>query len=405
MSDIFISYAREEKPFVGRLAAALEAEGLSVWWDPEIPTGRRYRRVIQEALDRARCVIVVWSRDSVDSDWVLAESGEGLRRNLLAPVAVDGTPPPLEYRQIQTADLSGWQGEGSAPEFRKLLADVRAILGAPASDRVPVVPPQPPPPPWWRRRGVLVAGLGLAAIAVAAIVIGVGTGRGDGQPDNPLGVDDAIWEELKRSASPSGRAVLVMPYRATSDDVAPSLAGFNQNLPANLHEGILTRLQSLGVGVPLHDVGIDRWPAQAEVESSNTEKVRRVGNELNVMAVVSGRVRPAADGAGRVAVSSTYQIIPGVDEFVPLPVFLDDECGVDELPETLFSQLPDAWTLSTALALAVRETQEALEQQDTARLDRARSLLVAARAQAAADEPLLAQLNALKDLLDRKLGS
>jgi hypothetical protein len=33
MSDIFISYAREDRPRVERLAAALEQCGWSVWWD------------------------------------------------------------------------------------------------------------------------------------------------------------------------------------------------------------------------------------------------------------------------------------------------------------------------------------------------------------------------------------
>jgi hypothetical protein len=35
MSDIFISYKREEQPVAKKLAGALEKEGWSVWWDPK----------------------------------------------------------------------------------------------------------------------------------------------------------------------------------------------------------------------------------------------------------------------------------------------------------------------------------------------------------------------------------
>ena len=59
MSDIFISYAREDRPRVERLAAALEQHGWVVWWDHDIRTGEDFGRRIHTALQAARCVIVV----------------------------------------------------------------------------------------------------------------------------------------------------------------------------------------------------------------------------------------------------------------------------------------------------------------------------------------------------------
>ena len=50
MSDIFVSYAREDRAKVRPLAEALERQGWSVWWDPAIPTGRRFDRVIDEGM-------------------------------------------------------------------------------------------------------------------------------------------------------------------------------------------------------------------------------------------------------------------------------------------------------------------------------------------------------------------
>ena len=64
MSDIFISYAREDLERVALLAQALAKQGWGVFWDRTIPTGKDWRDVIGEKLGAARCVVVVWSRYS-----------------------------------------------------------------------------------------------------------------------------------------------------------------------------------------------------------------------------------------------------------------------------------------------------------------------------------------------------
>jgi len=149
MSDIFISYASEDRPWAKVLAEALRAHGWSVWWDRTIPTGKSYHRVIEETLAEARCVIVVWSHQSVSSDWVRAEAEEGLKRDVLVPLSIDDSRAPLVFRQIQTADLSSWQGETSSPLFQKLVADIASLIGrAPAQVEERTEPPlayTPPP--------------------------------------------------------------------------------------------------------------------------------------------------------------------------------------------------------------------------------------------------------------------
>jgi hypothetical protein len=66
MSDIFISYARPDRPRAELLARHLEAQGWTVWWDWKIPAGKTFRQVIQTALDEARCVVVLWSAQSIN---------------------------------------------------------------------------------------------------------------------------------------------------------------------------------------------------------------------------------------------------------------------------------------------------------------------------------------------------
>jgi hypothetical protein len=129
MSDIFISYAHEDRAFVKLLAEALVARGWSVWWDPIIPAGKIYSHVIADALANAQCVIVVWSSQSVNSTWVREEAEEGRNRGILIPVLMENVNLPIGFRSIQAADLVNWDGTETSLPFQQLMADVAAIIG------------------------------------------------------------------------------------------------------------------------------------------------------------------------------------------------------------------------------------------------------------------------------------
>ena len=132
MSDIFISYARKDRPRVERLAKALEDQGWSVWWDPRIRGGQHFDRVIEEALSKARCVVVVWSNKSVDSNWVRAEAAEGLDREILIPVIIEqDVKLPIQFRYIHTDELINWDRKKPSADFTKLLDDIKEIIGKP----------------------------------------------------------------------------------------------------------------------------------------------------------------------------------------------------------------------------------------------------------------------------------
>ncbi|NNE37244.1 MAG: toll/interleukin-1 receptor domain-containing protein, partial [Gammaproteobacteria bacterium] len=71
MADLFISYARKDREVVQSLVALLEGFGFSVWWDHHIAGGHAFAGKIEQELNAATAVIVVWSETSVQSDWVL----------------------------------------------------------------------------------------------------------------------------------------------------------------------------------------------------------------------------------------------------------------------------------------------------------------------------------------------
>ncbi|MEO0982489.1 MAG: toll/interleukin-1 receptor domain-containing protein [Pseudomonadota bacterium] len=132
MADVFISYKREDQEEHGRvspIAEALRAEGYEVFYDVQIPPGSSWEEVLEQKIAAAKCVLVLWSQHSVDSDWVKEEADLAKTAGKLIPVFIDQVRPPLGFARIEGADLSTWTGSLDHPEWRNLVAAVKARIG------------------------------------------------------------------------------------------------------------------------------------------------------------------------------------------------------------------------------------------------------------------------------------
>jgi formylglycine-generating enzyme len=129
VSDIFVSYASEDKARIKPLVEALQQHGWTVWWDRTILAGKIWDREIEAALAGSRCVIVAWSEASVLSDWVWTEADEGKQRGVLVPVLLDRVQIPLAFRRFHAANLAGWRGELPNSGFEELARALTALLG------------------------------------------------------------------------------------------------------------------------------------------------------------------------------------------------------------------------------------------------------------------------------------
>jgi adenylate cyclase len=170
LADVFISYARSDEAVARRLAASLEASGLGVWWDADLPAHRAYSDVIERNLAEAKAVVVLWSKTAAASQWVRAEADFARNAGKLVQAQTDGTLPPMPFNQIQCADLKGWRGKANHSGWTKLEGSIRALISG--EDQ----PKAAPRAPSFRdrlmdRRAWIAAGALLLLAAAAALFL------------------------------------------------------------------------------------------------------------------------------------------------------------------------------------------------------------------------------------------
>lgn len=157
LTTVFVSYSRGDRERATPIIRLLEMAGFAVWWDGKLEAGERYLETTEHALETAKAVVVLWSATSVGSDWVRDEAMSGRDRKCMVPISLDGSMPPLGFRQIQTVDLSGWNQRTDADEATQVLKIIAGLHDRAAPISLPRKSLSPAP----SRRKLL---LGAAAI-------------------------------------------------------------------------------------------------------------------------------------------------------------------------------------------------------------------------------------------------
>jgi adenylate cyclase len=130
---VFLSYARSDRARVEPLVRAIESQGFSVWWDPKIAAGQEFDGLIAQELERASCVLVVWTEASVASRWVRGEARDAADRGVLVPVRFGRVQLPIDVRAIHTTDLDDWNEDADSPAFRTIASSIGALIKRPAA--------------------------------------------------------------------------------------------------------------------------------------------------------------------------------------------------------------------------------------------------------------------------------
>jgi TolB-like protein/tetratricopeptide (TPR) repeat protein len=168
MPAVFLSYSREDRAFAESLTRLLEQAGHDVWWDRDIDSGSEFSGEIEAALERADIVLVAWSLAAAKSAWVRDEAAIGRDTGRLVPVVIDGSQPPIGFRQFQALDLTGWKGAKKDPRTLALLRTIDRRAQSLGKGSPKIVPtPQRPTTAWQRRRMWVIFAALIALVAVA----------------------------------------------------------------------------------------------------------------------------------------------------------------------------------------------------------------------------------------------
>ena len=256
---VFLSYSRPDRRRVAKLADALQAAGIGVWWDTAIEGGASFSADIERELEAADVVIVGWSAASVKSTWVLDEAGAGRDRNRLVPVQLDATLPPLGFRQFQAIDLSAWKGRAGDAKFAALVSAIQKLAGSAAVVPVTRAAPASSGP----SRRLLISSIGGAA-GVAALAAG---GFG-------------VWKFMGRRADDGTASVVVLPFANLSGEA--SQAYFADGLAEELRNALS---QIVGLKV-IGRASSERFRDSADLAD--------VATQLGVANVLTGSVRRSA---------------------------------------------------------------------------------------------------------------
>ena len=86
MPDVFISYSADAKKLADRLAGSLQSEGVATWSEFEnLSPGERLYDQIQQALDQAKCYLIVVGPRNLMRDWQDQEWQGALERTWTDP--------------------------------------------------------------------------------------------------------------------------------------------------------------------------------------------------------------------------------------------------------------------------------------------------------------------------------
>ena len=250
MVDVFVSYKAEDRRRVAPLVKALETDGLSVWWDAHISGGADWRDSIEENLDRAKCVIVVWSKRSIapEGRFVRDEATRAQRRRAYLPVRIDKVDLPLGFGETQAISLTGWSGNPADERYKAVLEAVTAIVaGEHRSQRVPSTRA-----PSVSRRAIVAGG--------GAVVIAAAGG----------------WFFLRSTAAGAVNSIAVLPFANLSGD--PSQSYFS--------DGIAEELRSALARIPKMKV-----MARTSSEKVRDDDIQTAARKLDVNHILTGSVR------------------------------------------------------------------------------------------------------------------
>ena len=299
-TDIFVSYSRGDQSEVLPIIHLLEQAGYNVWWDGLLEAGSVFLHTTEQALEEASAILVVWTKTSVNSNWVRDEATSGRDRGRLVPITTDGSVPPLGFRQFQVIDFSKWRGQADVPEFQNVLNAIGSLMNkspAPLSHGAGQAKVGP-----FSRRSMILLG-GTTIVSLGGIL---------------------AWQEvfLGGTSSVAENSIAILPFANLSGD--PSQSYFSDGLSEELRV-TLSRSSRLRVAA---ETSSNRF-------KGGEQDAKSIASELGVAYLLDGSVRRS----GKI-VRIVAQLIDG-------------KTGFDSWSESFDRDLDDIFAVQSEIATMV----------------------------------------------------
>lgn len=392
MADVFLSYARGNHNYASLVAAKLQSNGYSVWFDEHLPAHRAYADVIEEQLEAAKAVVVIWSSQAAGSQWVRSEANRARETGRLVQLRVDDARLPMPFDQIQCADLRAWNGKTNSQGWKRVAASVAALVGADGR----IAPTELPTgqPPIGRRHLLIGACAAAATTGVAGYFWWQHDRRAEMSPEaqllmqkgfNALQENDALNPDSAGStlqaialltqatdASPQTAIAwggLALAYavrrRAMPPAERPPLESKSRAAAAKALELDPSEGRALGA-LRLLDPVYRNWLA---AEREDREAVRKNSKIPLLLSILADLLGNAGRWSEAVAVSSHVDrrnfLIPGADRGVIIDLWSSGDVeGADRaLQESIehWPEHPDIWNLRTTYLMYTGRPGTALD--------------------------------------------
>lgn len=318
---VFLSYAREDAEAARRIADALRAFGLEVWFDQnELRGGDQWDVKIRSQIKACALFIPIISHCTEERtegyfrrEWKFAvdrthDMAGG--RAFLVPVVIDDTPEagaavPEEFMKAQWTRLPG--GEPS-PEF---VTQIKRLLEAP---RKPSLKEHARPPTltpfleqaWQAKEAEAEAATRkqrnrsrLAIGVLIAVVVAIATAVWMGRKPSPAPVEPAaaqpapvaspgivpapssVLRSPSNPAAPDSKSIAVLPFANLSPDAA------NAFFADGMHDEVITALAKV------RDLTVISRTSVLAYRRSEERNLRKIAAELGVAHVLEGSVQRA----------------------------------------------------------------------------------------------------------------
>lgn len=171
MSQIFISYSRNDAVFATRLSNSLIQSGIDVWIDlQDIHAGSKWSNSIQQGLDQSQAMILIVSPDSMASENVSDEWQYFLdHKKPVVPVMLKPTKIHFQLNRIQYIDFNKLRFEAAFEKLELELVRQGIIVNLNSMGLSPDLPISNPP--FAHIRSTLYSRNGQLAIAFIILAV------------------------------------------------------------------------------------------------------------------------------------------------------------------------------------------------------------------------------------------